>query len=83
MSSFILSYLQILKKFYSFEISDSKEGTVEQDDDPRILGSLSYQNCKAFDDSDSRYLVTLPASLSLFKPASKCQNLRGVFKWPK
>ena len=56
-------------KFYSFRFADSKEGTVEQDDDPRILGSLSYQNFKAFDDSDSRYFVT--PDLSLFKHASQ------------
>ena len=53
-----LPTVELYIKFYSFQFADSKEGTVEQDDDPRILGSLSFQNFKAFDDSDSRYFLT-------------------------
>jgi hypothetical protein len=41
-----------------FNLEPKAQGTVDQED-PKILGSLSYQNFKYFDDSDSRIIYDI------------------------
>ena len=41
-----------------FNLEHKTQGTIEQED-PKILGSLSYQNFKHFDDSDSRIIYDI------------------------